>query len=121
MKKKEQSSGKDHEKVEITIDGQHTETVEKRPFSTKMKWLNNLLWGGSGLLMFEHLWHGEITPYFPFLTAMADPADMSAMLHEMATVGVCMALAITAVWAVICITAEAMVKRPEKAAVKETV
>jgi len=101
--------------------GSGNEEAPHIPLSRKLKWLTYMLWGGVILLAFEHLWHGEITPYFPFLTAMADPADMSAMLHEMATVGVCMALAITAVWAVICITAEAMVKRPEKAAVKETV
>lgn len=25
-------------------------------FSRKLKWLNRLLWGGSGLLAFEHVW-----------------------------------------------------------------
>ena len=44
-------------------------------FSEKLKWLNGMLWGGSGLLAFEHIWHGEVTPYFPFLTAANDPAD----------------------------------------------
>ena len=38
-------------------------------FSHKMKWLDKMLWGGSALLAFEHLWHGEISPIFPFLTA----------------------------------------------------
>jgi len=118
MKKKEQSSGKDHERVEITLDGQHTETVEKRPFSSKMKWLNNLLWGGSGLLMFEHLWHGEVVPWFPFLTAAQDPESTSEMLHEMSTVGVTMAVAVTAVWGVMVAVSSALQKRAEKDAEK---
>ena len=68
------------------------------PFSRKLKWLSNLLWGGSALLAFEHLWHGEISPAFPFLTAMKTPADTAAMLQELGTVGVAMAALITAVW-----------------------
>ena len=36
--------------------------------------------------------------YPPFLTAMADPADTVEMLHEMATVGVGMAVLVTLVW-----------------------
>ena len=68
-------------------------------FSGKLKWLNGMLWGGSGLLAFEHIWHGEVTPYFPFLTAANDPADTAVMLHEMATSGSAMAILVTAVWA----------------------
>ena len=68
------------------------------PFSRKLKWLSNLLWGGSALLAFEHLWHGEISPVFPFLTAMQSPADTAAMLQELGTVGAAMAALITAVW-----------------------
>lgn len=61
-------------------------------------WLNKLLWGGSALLAFEHIWHGEITPVFPFLTAATDAASRAAMLHEMATSGVAMSVLVTAVW-----------------------
>ena len=45
----------------------------------------------------------------------------ATMLHEMATVGVCMALLITAVWAVMCIAAESIVKRTDKTAAEESV
>ena len=69
-------------------------------FSEKLKWLNGMLWGGSALLAFEHVWHGEVVPWFPFLTAMNDPADTAEMLAEMSTVGVTMAIVVTAVWAV---------------------
>ena len=72
----------------------------KEHFSSKLKRLNYMLWGGSGLLAFEHLWHGEIAPFFPFLTAAGNPADTTAMLHEMSTVGVSMAVLVTAVWGI---------------------
>jgi hypothetical protein len=81
------------------------------PFSHKLKWLTYMLWGGSILLMFEHIWHGEVQPFSPFLTAMADKADMYEMLHEMSTVGVTMALLVTAVWGIICVVTSLMEKR----------
>ncbi|MDD6033041.1 MAG: hypothetical protein PUC47_06080 [Oscillospiraceae bacterium] len=68
------------------------------PFSRKLKWLSNLLWGGSALLAFEHVWHGEVTPWFPFLTAAGNPEDAAVMLQELGTAGVGMALLVTAVW-----------------------
>lgn len=72
---------------------------ELASFSRKLNWLNGMLWGGSALLAFEHVWHGEVSPFFPFLTAMANPADTAEMLSEMATSGVAMAALITVVWA----------------------
>lgn len=69
-------------------------------FIKNMKTLNSMLLGGSALLMFEHLWHGEITPFFPFLTAASSPQQFTAMLKEMATVGMTMALFVTFVWVV---------------------
>ena len=65
----------------------------------KLTWLAGLLWGGVILLAFEHLWHGEVVPFPPFLTAMTDPAETAEMLHEMMTVGVTMAVLVTLVWA----------------------
>jgi len=72
--------------------------VEKISFSKKLGWLNKMLAGGSGLLMFEHIWHGEVVPFFPFLTAASDPAEFSAMLAEMSTAGMTMAVLVTCVW-----------------------
>ena len=92
-------------------------------FSEKLKWLNGMLWGDSGLLAFEHLWHGEITPFFPLLTAANDPADTAEMLHEMATSGSAMAILVTAVWAVVAIAADkitAAQKNDKKKAGAET-
>jgi len=89
----------DHgETVKVRLDNGKTEVAEKLPFARKLKWQTNLLWGGSALLAFEHLWHGEVVPWFPFLTAMSDPADKAEMLHEMSTVGVTMAVLVTLFW-----------------------
>lgn len=77
----------------------------KITFSEKLKWLNGFLWGGSGLLAFEHLWHGEITPFFPFLTSASNPADLAEMLNEMATSGTAMAIVVTGIWALACYVA----------------
>ena len=72
------------------------ERVEK----LKLKWLNVMLWGGTILLAIEHIWHGEVVPWPPFLTAMRNPSDTATMLHEMATHGVLMASLVTFAWAV---------------------
>lgn len=89
------------------------EEVTHIPLSRKLKWLSWLLTGGAVLLAFEHIWHGEVVPWFPFLSAMGNSADTAQMLHEMATTGVCMAVLVTLVWAIMCIAADAIVKRPE--------
>jgi hypothetical protein len=85
----------------------------KANFSQKLKWLNNMLWGGSALLAFEHIWHGEIVPFFPFLTNAVNPADRLEMLHEIATSGVMMAVLVTAVWAVMVAVATVAVRNQE--------
>ena len=74
-----------------------------RNLAEKLKlWLlNALLWGGVILLALEHVWHGEVTPWPPFLTAMATPADIPIMLHEMATVGTAMSLVTVTTWGII--------------------
>ncbi len=83
----------------------------KITWSKRLSWLMGLLWGGVLLLAFEHFWHGEVVPFPPFLTAMSSPDDTAEMLHEMSTVGVSMAVTVTAVWGVICAVAEAKVKK----------
>ena len=92
---------------------------QKIPWSRKLRWLSWLLWGGALLLAYEHVWHGEVVPWFPFLTAMNDPGDTAEMLHEMATIGVTMAGIVTGVWVAMCLAADAIVKRsPGSAAEK---
>ena len=95
IKKEEQKSMQEIE------DGFINDTGSCRIGARQIKKLSNFLWGGSGLLAFEHLWHGEIVPYFPFLTATNNPADFAKMLHEMSTVGVTMAVVVTLFWSVL--------------------
>lgn len=66
-----------------------------------ISWLNTLIFGGSLLLAFEHIAHGEIVPWPPFLTAMASPADTAVMLHEMVIYGGAMSIVLVATWGVI--------------------
>ena len=112
-------SVKKEEKPDYTqLDGESKvevpETSHRMPFVRKLRWLSNMLWGGAVLLCFEHLWHGEVVPFPPFLTAASDPADTAVMLHEMSTVGVCMALLITAVWVGMVLVSSAIEDRAEK-------
>jgi len=79
-------------------------------WSRRLSWLNKLLWGGTILLAFEHIWHGEIVPWPPFLTAMENTANVAPMLHEVATIGVGMAIFVTIVWAIIVMVAELKTK-----------
>lgn len=81
----------------VKVEMEHDDTF-KIPFSTKLGWLNKMLWGGSGLLAFEHVWHGEVTASFPFLTAVTN-GETSEMLAEMGTTGVMMAVTVTTIWA----------------------
>ncbi len=88
-----------------------SEVYEKKvPFSKKLSWLNKLLWGGSALLAFEHLWHGEISPYFPFLTAVKE-GETAGMLAEMKTAGVSMAVLVTLVWLIMLMVSSILEKK----------
>lgn len=81
----------------------------------RLGWLNRLLWGGVVLLAVEHIWHGEVVPWPPFLTAMKDPVETIVMLKEMAMVGIPMAVFVTIIWVVLLLVTRAM----EKAVVRE--
>ncbi|MBR4467540.1 MAG: hypothetical protein IKS34_04480 [Clostridia bacterium] len=100
--------------VRLRSGVEEKETKTKIPFSRKLKWLDRMLWGGSTLLAFEHVWHGEIVPYFPFLTAASNAEDAAEMLREMATAGVAMAVLVTAVWLGIVGVVSIMEKRASK-------
>lgn len=106
------------QKVESKKDSSENKS-ERIPMSRKLRWLSSMLWGGAILLAFEHIWHGEVVPWFPFLTAMADPGDAAEMFHEMATVGVCMAVLVTLVWVGMCLVADSLVKKADKPVANE--
>ncbi len=77
----------------------------------KIKWLNGMLWGGVVVLAVEHVWHGEIVPWPPFLTAMENPAEIGPMLNEMAVIGGTMTLTITFVWMVMVIISHVLARK----------
>ncbi|MDE7365505.1 MAG: hypothetical protein K2N27_11635 [Ruminococcus sp.] len=97
---------KENKSEKITPDNVH--------FSEKLKWLSKLLWGGSFLLAFEHVWHGEIKPFFPFLTSAESPESLIAMFNEISTVGVGMALTVTTAWIGMLIISGITEKQKEK-------
>lgn len=72
----------------------------KRAFIESTSSLQSMLFGGSFLLLIEHIYHGEVTVIPPFFTALKNAHDIPIMLHEMATVGVGMAVLTTAVWGI---------------------
>ncbi len=87
--------------------------IPKVKFSQKLSWLNKMLWGGSALLAFEHVWHGEVIPTFPFLTAVQN-GETADMLVEMGTAGVGMAVLVTLIWGVMVAASSAIEKREAK-------
>ena len=102
------------ETVNISSTDGSVEEVTKIKFSTKLGWLNKLLWGGSALLAFEHIWHGEVVPFFPFLTAVEN-GETAGMLAEMGSAGVMMSVLVTAVWAGMLAVSAVMEKRALRA------
>ena len=110
MKKKEMSP--ENVKLEKTAEIE-TKRENRLPWSKKLMFLASMVWGGAFLLCYEHIWHGEVVPFFPFLTAMNDPGDTVEMLHEMSTIGVTMAVIVTVVWAIMMFVADRIMTRPD--------
>lgn len=119
VKKKEQKATLSLAKSGAESSPLTSQNTQKIAWSRKLRWLSSMLWGGVLLLAFEHLWHGEIVPWFPFLTAAANPADTLQMLHELATVGVTMTVLVTLVWVGMVLVADAVCRRKTKAAANE--
>jgi hypothetical protein len=65
-----------------------------------------MLWGGSLMLIVDHIINGEVTYIYPFFTALESEGGAIVMLREMLTVGVPMSVLVTAVWALWCYAKE---------------
>jgi len=85
----------------------HSDLSQKLKLST----LNAMLWGGVVILAAEHVFHGEITAFWPYLTAMSSPADTAVMLAEIASIGGSMTLAISLTWMGMLAVSTLMTKR----------
>lgn len=87
-----------------------SQSSHKIPWSRKLGWYMYLLLGGAFLLAFEHIWHGEIVPYPPFLSAMETKDGFITMLEEIAIVGTLQVVLITCVWGIMIFVAEKLAK-----------
>ena len=79
---------------------------ESNLFKRQIPALEKMLWGGSVMLIVDHIINGEITWKFPFFTALAQEGGGSVVLREMLAVGVPMSLVLTAVWLIYAIIKE---------------
>ena len=70
-------------------------------WSKKLAYLELALASGAFVLAGEHILHGEVTPYPPFLTAASEgPEAVNEMLTEMGTVGVSMLAIVVVAWVI---------------------
>lgn len=95
------------------------ERFTSKKWSERLKYLELSLYGGSFVLMGEHVFHGELSPFPPFLTAMKDASETVVMLKEMATVGTSMALAIIFVWLIACLGYDFVIAKKRNIKVKK--
>ena len=114
---------KHHEK-KLELEGK-TQLPEK--FGSDIKWSQKLayleltLFSGSFLLAIEHILHGEVVPFPPFLTAASNSADLAEMLTEMGTVGVAMLAILLVAWGVGVLIADYFKFKKRKKGLKEAV
>ena len=80
----------------------HTDSFVGR----NLKTLELMLWGGSLMLVVDHIINGEVTYIYPFFTALQTEGGGLVMLREMLIVGLPMSLAVTAIWAIWCYAKE---------------
>ena len=73
---------------------------DSSPFKHQLPALEKMLWGGSIMLIVDHIINGELTWRYPFFTALGETGGAGVMLHEILTVGLPISAALTLVWAV---------------------
>ena len=76
------------------------------PKRWNINWLNAILWGAVMMLMVEHVAHGEIIPYPPFLTS-----GILEIMPEMLSVGIPMAVFSASLWASMVAVNELMIRK----------
>lgn len=113
-----------HNEKKLESEGK-TQLPEK--FGSDIKWSQKLayleltLFSGSFLLAIEHILHGEVVPFPPFLTAASNPADLAEMLTEMGTVGFAMLAILLVAWGVGVLIADYFKFKKRKKGLKEAV
>lgn len=71
---------------------------KKIPAKYQINKLLLMLWGGTAMLVVDHVLNGEIVPDYPFFTA-----GFAQIWHEILRVGVPMTAVIFSIWAVMVI------------------
>lgn len=77
------------------IDGSESSTLKRH-----VPALEKMLWGGTLMLIVDHVINGELMFRFPFFTALAQEGGVQTFLHELLVVGLPMSTALTAAWLV---------------------
>lgn len=65
---------------------------------SKVKDLEKMLWGGSLMLVVDHIINGELIWRFPFFTALTEVDGPAIFLKELLTVGLPMSLVLSFCW-----------------------
>jgi len=73
---------------------------ESSPFLRRLPDLEKMLWGGTLMLIVDHIINGELTWRFPFFSALGETNGMAILWREVFTVGVPMLLVLVVAWAV---------------------
>ena len=84
----------------------NTITQSSNPLLHHLPTLEKMLWGGSLMLVVDHVINGELSLQFPYFTALESAGGFQIMLREMLTVGVPMSLVLTAAWAIYALVKE---------------
>ncbi|MBP5332958.1 MAG: hypothetical protein J6W94_01685 [Bacteroidales bacterium] len=72
----------------------------KKPVSNTLGTLEKMLWGGTLMLITDHIINGELTWRFPFITALGNTGGWEVVLREILTVGVPICAVITLLWGI---------------------
>jgi hypothetical protein len=85
-------------------DRQTTKSSGK--WTQRLGWLNLMLWGGTIMLVLDHLITGEVTLSPPFLTALETPGAVGPMVREILVTGGAMTAAVFMTWTIMIVLAE---------------
>lgn len=85
-------------------------------WTQRLGWLNLMLWGGTVMLVLDHLISGELVPWAPFLTALEAPGAVGPLVREILVTGGAMTAAVFAAWAVMIVCVELRAKTRTKPA-----
>lgn len=89
--------------------------LEHNMFYQELPKLEKLLYAGSALLVFEHIYHGEVVPWYPFFTSMYSVEETAAMVQEILTTGILMCFLVTSAWICFVLCKKYMLKLKEHA------